>query len=225
MERLLVMMQTSLDSRMGRPRTIRPLEDRLVGASLLRRRAWYADPPPADNQGDDSGGDGGEGDGGNGKSNPPTVPYDKFAASRRERREALKRADDLQKRLQVYEQAEAETKRKKAEDEGRHSEIIAELEPKAKRVDELEKTVKAILAAELEAVPEEFRDLIPAGDVTAQLEWLRAARAKGLFEKKQQRQAPPTDAGANGDNPKDKNYIGSEQHRQDVAKRLRLNRR
>lgn len=222
MERLLAMMQTSLDSRTGRPRTIRPLEDRLVGASLLRRRAWFADPAATDNQGDDSGDDGGESDA---EPKIETVPYGKFAASRKQYREAKKQADELQKRLQIYEQAEAETKRKKAEDEGRHSEIIAELEPKAKRVEELEKTVKAILDAELEAVPEEFRDLIPAGDVTAQLEWLRAARAKGLFEKKQQRQAPPTDAGANGDNPKDKNYIGSEQHRQDVAKRLRLNRR
>jgi hypothetical protein len=58
---------------------------------------------------------------------------------------------------------------------------VAELEPLAQRTTALEASVNALLEQELTTVPEELRDMVPPLDVVDKLNWLRQAKAKGLF--------------------------------------------
>lgn len=60
---------------------------------------------------------------------------------------------------------------------------IAELEPKAVKVERYETVIGALLESELATVPEEMRDVVPSGLAPEdRLDWLRQAKAKGLFK-------------------------------------------
>lgn len=50
--------------------------------------------------------------------------------------------------------------------------------------DRLETVIKTIVTTKLEAVPAEFKELLPEGDAVTQLEWLNKAESTGLFGKK-----------------------------------------
>jgi hypothetical protein len=120
---------------------------------------------------------------------PQSIPYDRF----QQVNEAKKAAE---KRLAELEAAE----KKRLDDElaanGEYQKLIDDLKPKATRADELEKTVKLLLDAEIEKIPTAMRDLIPPGTVDFQLAWIAQANTKGLFNRTP---APQTDAGATGD--------------------------
>jgi hypothetical protein len=117
-----------------------------------------------------------------------SIPYDRF----KEVNERAKKAEAELAKIQAEQEA---ARQAKLAADGNFQEIIAGLEPKAKRVDELEGVVKTLLDAELEKVPEQFRTLIPQGDVVSRLNWVQQAKASGLFAG---RAAPNTDAGAQG---------------------------
>lgn len=122
-------------------------------------------------------------------SGPAPVPYDRFKSVNEQRAE-------LEAKLKKYEEAEAKRKQEELEAQGKWQEIVNDLKPKAAQVDAYKATLEKYLAGELEAIPEEYRDLVPTGDVTASLEWIANAKAKGLFSRQP---APNMDAGARGD--------------------------
>lgn len=95
---------------------------------------------------------------------------------------------------------DAEAKRLEAEQlaNGEYQKVIDDLKPKAERVTALEAALKTYLDAEIAEIPESMRDLIQGGDITEQLKWIKAAKAKGVFGTPR---APEMDAGARGDRP------------------------
>lgn len=125
------------------------------------------------------------------------IPYDRFSEVVQQRNARDAKIGELESRLAEYEAAETERKRKKLEDEGRQNEIIAELEPKAKRVEELESALQRTLNTEIEQLPERWRNAVPKQlSAIDQLDWIRDRKAEGLFDLPK---APPMDAGVTGD--------------------------
>lgn len=120
-----------------------------------------------------------------------TVPYSRF----KEVNEAAKAAAE---RLAALEAAEKQRQEQEALARGEHQKVIDGLKPKAERADVLEAALKGYLDAELAELTDEQRGLVPDGDVTAQLAWLKKAKASGLFARTQP-PPPPTDAGNRGD--------------------------
>lgn len=93
---------------------------------------------------------------------------------------------------------DAEARRLEAEQlaRGEHQKVIDDLKPKAERAAALEATLQTYYDAEIADIPEDRRDLIPDGDVTAKLAWVKNAKAKGVFGTPR---APEMDAGVRGD--------------------------
>ncbi|HEX2907417.1 MAG TPA: hypothetical protein VHO69_11185 [Phototrophicaceae bacterium] len=159
-----------------------------AGVSLRQRRRWF----------DETGST--EGDNNEGNDAPPAgalntstnapVPYDRFQQVYND----LKETKKLLKQLQ---DADEERKRQAQIEAGQHQQVIDELRPKAQRVETLEAVLEEYLALEMADIPEDKHTLIPEGDVTVRLKWIKQAKAAGLFG--QQQRAPITDAGVTGD--------------------------
>ena len=152
-----------------------------------------------------------------------SIPYDRF-------QQVIGERNDLRQRLEKLEQAEQERNRKKAEEEGRYQDIIADLQPEAERAKQLQAELEAYqqrdqaeLEAELNALDDDLKELLPEGSASSQLAWLRSAKRKGLFDKPK---PPATDAGAEGD-PKqpDKDLPPQQQRLYELAKQRRYIRR
>lgn len=101
------------------------------------------------------------------------------------------------KKALALEKAQQEAERKRLEEDQKYKELyektqaeLSTLKPKAEQVDAAEKTMSEILAAQIEELPEDFRDVVPDGLSTKQkLDWL--AKNKSKFMK-----AEPFDIGA-----------------------------
>jgi hypothetical protein len=97
--------------------------------------------------------------------------------------------DQLDKFTKAKEQEELEAKKKKGEFENLYNETHKELEKfkgehkvASERVTQLEGLIQTLVDAELEAVPEELRDLVPENMTPEQkLSWITNAKKKGLF--------------------------------------------
>jgi hypothetical protein len=113
------------------------------------------------------------------------------------------RFNEVVEKLRALEAAEEARKQKKALEEGQFQDVIKQLEPKAKRADELEKVIGEMVATEIEAVPEKFRGLIPELEPAAKLAWIRRAQREGLFggQTPPPPPAPNLDQGGGGDRP------------------------
>jgi hypothetical protein len=140
-------------------------------------------------------------------SEDKAIPYARFS-------EVNKEKNALAKQVAAFEAAEETRKRAELEAQGKLQEIIADLEPQAKRAAELEKVVQANLDREMDSIPESFRGLIPEGDAATRLQWVLNAKAGGLFAAPK---APPTDAGVLGDSPKSAKLSADEA---DIATRM-----
>lgn len=138
-----------------------------------------------------------------------SIPYDRF----KQVNDAKKVAED---KLKQYEDAERKRTEAEALKKGDFEKIISDLKPKAERATALEEALKGYLEAELNDVPASMRDLIPQGDVTTQIAWIKQAKAKGLFNRIP---APNTDAGVTGDN---KQALKLSDQEQMMAKKLGL---
>jgi F0F1-type ATP synthase membrane subunit b/b' len=131
------------------------------------------------------------------KSEPvKSIPYDRF-------KQVNDQKNELAKRLEALEQAEQERQRAKLEAEGKYQEIIDNLKPEAERAKTLEEQLKQYhqrdqteLDAELDLLDETMKSLVPQGDPSMQLAWVRNARRAGLFDKAK---PPVTESGATGD--------------------------
>jgi phage I-like protein len=120
---------------------------------------------------------------------PEAIPYSRFQEVNNEKK---KLAEQLQKLLD----AEKERTDAEAIKRGDFQTIIDTLKPKAERTDALEATLKIYLQSEIESLPQDISDLIPEGDVTTQLAWIKRAKANPRLYRTP---APNTDAGAVGD--------------------------
>lgn len=150
----------------------------------------------------------------NTETGPKPVPYDRF-------KEVNDRVRAAEAELAQYQREKAEREQAEALARGEHEKVIASLEPKAARAAELEATLKGYLQAELEDIPEESRDLVPEfdGDVAKQLEFVKKAKSRGLFEPKgQTRRAPSLDGGAGTGQPIEGEPLTD--FERDVARRL-----
>ncbi|MGG3561659.1 hypothetical protein ABES03_08645 [Neobacillus rhizosphaerae] len=102
--------------------------------------------------------------------------------------------DQLEKFTKQKEQEELEAKKKKGEFEKLYNDASTELESvkgqfknASERVEALEGLIQTLVDAELEAVPEELRDLVPENFTPEQkLSWITNAKKKGLFGATQQ---------------------------------------
>jgi hypothetical protein len=136
----------------------------------------------------------------NTETTPQTVPYSRFAEVNRRMRE-LEKAEADRNAAQRARELEEAAKR------GDFEKALSELKPQAERAIALEAALREYLDAEKADVPKEYVDLIPDGDVTQQLAWIRTAKTKGLFTP---RTAPKTDAGTRGDRPESVNLSAAE---------------
>lgn len=92
----------------------------------------------------------------------------------------------LQERIEAVEKERAEQLEKQLQEQGKYKELaeqraqeLANLQPKAKLVDEYEETLKSVLAAEIATLPEEYQDVVPDGLSTKQqIDWLAKNKAK-----------------------------------------------
>lgn len=111
--------------------------------------------------------------------------------------DVLAKLDAAQKKADALEKAQQEGERKRLEEANQYKELyektqteLSNLKPKAEQVDTYEKTLQSILDAQINELPEDFRDVVPDGLSTqAKLDWL--AKNKSKFMK-----AEPYDIGA-----------------------------
>jgi ribonucleoside-triphosphate reductase len=119
----------------------------------------------------------------------------------------------LQEQLDAFtkekEKADLDAKKKKGEFEELYNTASQELEntkntykQTSERVTQLEGIIQTLVDTELEAVPEELRDLIPEGFTPEQkLSWITQAKTKGLFGATQNRQNEPVGGATNNQQP------------------------
>jgi chromosome segregation ATPase len=97
--------------------------------------------------------------------------------------------DQIAEANKQKEQEELEAKKKKGEFENLYTEASQELEntktqfeQTSQRVEQLEGIIQTLVDAEMEAVPEAMRDLVPENFTPEQkLSWITQAKQKGLF--------------------------------------------
>ncbi len=114
------------------------------------------------------------------------IPKSRFDEVNNKYKELQAKLDDLQKQK---EQEELEEQKKKGEFENLYNSTQQELEntktqykETSERVEQLEGLIQTLVDAELEAVPEDMRDLVPSNFTPEQkLTWITQAKAKGLF--------------------------------------------
>lgn len=101
---------------------------------------------------------------------PQTVPYSRL----KEEIDKRKEQDDELARLR------GEDKKRKDEEaiaKGEFSKVIDELKPKAARAEALEKSLNTVVEAEMKAIPEARRSLVPDLPPEKKLEYIAANRA------------------------------------------------
>jgi hypothetical protein len=158
---------------------------------LRKRRLWAdGDQQDEDDGEDDNGGDASKA----GKYNPgdldEAVKIIRSLENRLSERDA--KIDGLSERLGAIEKAQ----RKRLEDEGRHEELLRqvqaeneELKARATRADALDKTIREINQKKLEMIPEDMLHVVPVDDLPPErlaqwldnsMDWLRPQRAPEL---------------------------------------------
>lgn len=124
-----------------------------------------------------------------------SVPYARFA-------EVISERNDLRQRIEALEAARKADEDKRLADQQEWQKLaeqraarISELEPVAKRVQEIAEALQATVKARVERLPEDMRGLVPEyEDPRKTLAWLDANEARLLRPV-----APGTDAGTRGE--------------------------
>lgn len=163
----------------------------------------------------EDGGDGGQDGGSQGQSDQgshktddqqksePMIPKSRFDEVNNKFKEMQKQLDSFTKNK---EKEETEAQKKRGEFEELYKKTAQELESvkgASERVTQLEGVIQSLVDAEMTAIPEDMRDLIPESMTPEQkLTWISNAKAKGLFgtakqddSKKNEALGQPTNAG------------------------------
>jgi hypothetical protein len=98
----------------------------------------------------------------------------KVAKQRDDAKAAVKEFEPLAKRAKELEDAQ-KSEAQKLQDQ------IKALEPFKAQAEEAERTFGVLLEAEIQAIPEALRGVIPDGTTAQKLAWLQKAKAGGLF--------------------------------------------
>jgi hypothetical protein len=108
------------------------------------------------------------------------------------------RFKEAQSQLEQFTAEKEASEKKSAEEQGKFQELYeatskelygfkSKYQDVEKRSQELESVVKSLLQTKLEAIPDEFHDLIPDNlSIEGKLDWINKAEAKGLFGKRPQ---------------------------------------
>jgi hypothetical protein len=132
------------------------------------------------NQGHDQGNDGSQ------NKDDKFIPKTRFDEVNNKMKELQDQLDAFNKKK---EQEELDSKKKQGKFEELYNDAQGELETfksqseqASQRIEQLEGIIQTLVDAELEAVPEELRDLVPENFTTEQkLSWITNAKKKGLF--------------------------------------------
>lgn len=93
-------------------------------------------------------------------------------------KEAMEKKDQI-RQLEETRKAEEE---KALKEQNKFRELYESAQPKLERLNKLEPTLNSMLELEVNDVPEDKRDLIPAfSQVEDKILWIRNAKSKGLF--------------------------------------------
>ena len=118
---------------------------------------------------------------------PAVAGADAPVANMGDLKKAIEERDKYKALAKEREAAAAELKKLKdaqMSDQERLAAQLNELKPKADKVDKYEAVIGALLESELATVPEDMRDIVPSTLAPEdRLDWLRQAKAKGLFSK------------------------------------------
>jgi hypothetical protein len=114
------------------------------------------------------------------------IPKSRFDEVNNKFKELQEQLDNMNKQK---EKEELEQRKKKGEFENLYNDAQSELEntktqfkESSQRIEQLEGIIQTLVDQELEAVPEELRDLVPENFTTEQkLSWITNAKKKGLF--------------------------------------------
>jgi hypothetical protein len=135
---------------------------------------------------DNAGQQGNDGSQNQNQQNENFIPKTRFDEVNNKYKELQEQLDALNNQK---EQEELENKKKKGEFENLYNDTQQELEntketfkQTSERVEQLEGIIQTLVDAELEAVPEDMRDLVPENFTAEQkLSWITNAKKKGLF--------------------------------------------
>lgn len=97
------------------------------------------------------------------------------------------RRHKAEEKAAALEKAAADAAEASLKEQKKYQELYEGAAPKAKRAEELEKALGAYLASESADLTDEQRALIPEGAPDVQLNWIKKAKAAGVFGK----QTPP----------------------------------
>ena len=137
------------------------------------------------------------------------IPKSRFDEVNNKYKDIQKQLDALTAEKTQKDTELAEKERKAKEEQGKFEELYkgandeldrykAESKTTKTRIQQLEAVINGLLEVKLEAVPENFRDLIPAHLTPEQkLEWLSAAEKKGLFGTVSQKKDVPVGSQTN----------------------------
>jgi hypothetical protein len=132
------------------------------------------EPTPEPNKGDDP------------NKQEHMIPKSRFDEVNNQFKEMQNQLNEINK---VKEIEEFEVKKQKGEFENLYKETASELEiykkfymESSERVTQLEMVIQTMVDSELEAVPEDMRDLVPESFSAEQkLQWITSAKKKGIF--------------------------------------------
>jgi len=108
---------------------------------------------------------------------PDPIPYGRF----KEVNDQLKEKSD---KLATFEAEDAKRKQDEQIKAGEHQKVIDELKPQAARAAELETALKAVIDAEIAAIPKDRQSLVPDLPPEKKLAWITANRKILMGDKK-----------------------------------------
>lgn len=120
------------------------------------------------------------------------VPYSRF----QETNSALKEANTIIAKFKADEEKRQQEQAIKA---GEHEKVIADLQPRAKRAEELEAIVGKSVEALMQEIPEEKRGLIPDLSVELKLDYINRNRAFLLSADKPKNVGTPSSPATGGE--------------------------
>lgn len=162
----------------------------------------------------------------NQQQNENFIPKSRFDEVNNKYKELQEQLDALTK---AKEQEELESKKKKGEFEELYTTAQSELEntrtqfeQTSERVGQLEGIIQTLVDAELEAVPEDMRDLVPENFSPEQkLSWITNAKQKGLFGTKETRNPKEEEQLGGATNSNKQQQQGQEPSKMSIAEMLR----
>ncbi len=105
---------------------------------------------------------------------PGPVPYDRF-------KHINDRAKAAEAELEKLKKAQAKATEDALKEQEKWKELYEQAQPQVEEAKKYRDALDELLTAQIDAVPEDKRGLVPDGDPVTRLQWLQKAQAAGLF--------------------------------------------